>query len=169
MSKQSENCEEKNKEYFDEKKYRTIVVGKDGFKSNDEIQDAINALGEDSVTPEEREELLKHLKASNSLALIIESIGKTKSNEKKSKLISICWEIDLDCTSNFLFFIEQVCSDDFNVALEALTVIENIIQPIDQSILSEAQKMVNEKIKQKPVTIELLRDLQQNLSDRPQN
>lgn len=164
MNKQPESFEEKNQEYFDEKKYRTIIVGKDGFKGNDEIQDAINALGDDEIMAEEREELLKHLKASNPLPLILEAITKAKSHEIKSRLISVCWEIDLNCSDHILFFAELACSDDFNVALEALTVIDNIEFISDNTVLKNAEKIVNEKIKMKPVTSELLMDLKKIIS-----
>lgn len=159
MENSQESFQEKAKEYFDEKKYRTIIVGKDGYKSADDLKDAIDAVGEDNLSSEEREEILRHLKASNPKKEMLKAIDATKSNEKKAKLIAACWEIDMDCTDDFLFFVQLCCSDDFNVSLEALTVIENIDNAVKPEELSKARELVANAIKQQPENADLLADL----------
>jgi len=46
--------------------------------------------------------------------------------ENKKKLLTACWEADLDCTPSINMFVEIVINDDFPIALEALTSIENM-------------------------------------------
>ncbi|HRD39001.1 MAG TPA: hypothetical protein PLC65_10250 [Bacteroidia bacterium] len=166
MENKPESFEEKAKEYFDEKKYRTIIVGKDGYKSNEDLEDAITALVEDKISTEEKEEILKHLKASKAKQALFKAIQTSKSDAKKAKLIAACWEIDLDCTDDFLFFVDLTCNEDFNVSLEALTVIESIENAIPANQLEQAQKQVTAKIKEKPDNIDLLVDLLQIIKDR---
>ena len=169
MKKKPDSFEEENQKYFDEKQYRTIIVGKDGLKSNDDIAEAIEAISEDKIGAEERDELLQHLKASQPKSALLKAINEANSNEKRARLIAACWEMDVDCRDEFLFFVEYACSDDFNVALEALTVVESIENAIGKERLDEAHKIVKEKIKQNPVTINLLHDLAGIIKDRKDN
>jgi hypothetical protein len=166
MKKTPESFNEKAKEYFDEKKYRTVIVGKQGIKNNDDLVEAIEALADNKLTADEREEALKHLKASNPRQALLKAIDEAVSDEKRARLIAACWEIDMDCTKDFLFFVNQACSDDFNVALEALTVIENIENEIGDNELEEAKKIVSAKIKLKTENIDLQVDLLQIIKDR---
>ena len=166
MKKTPESFDEKAKEYFDEKKYRTVIVGKQGIKNSDDLVEAIELLADNKLTADEREEALKHLKASNPRQALLKAIDEAVSDEKRARLIAACWEIDMDCTKDFLFFVNQACSDDFNVALEALTVIENIENKIAPEQLEEAKKIVTAKIKQKSENIDLQVDLLQIIKDR---
>lgn len=166
MKNKPDSFEEENQKYFDEKQYRTIIVGKDGLKTTEDIAEAIEALSDDKIGAEEREELLTHLKASNPKLALLNAIKATKNNAKRARLIAACWEMDMDCTDDFLFFVEQACSDDFNVALEAFTVVESIENAIGKERLDEAHKVVTEKMKQNPATIELLNDLAAIIKDR---
>lgn len=166
MKKTPESFDEKAKEYFDEKKYRTIIVGKQGIKNSEDLNEAIESLADNKLTADEREEVLKHLKASNPRQVLLKAIDEAASDEKRARIIAACWEIDMDCTKDFLFFVKQACSNDFNVALEALTVIENIENAIDTGELEEAKKIVTAKIKQKTENIDLQVDLLQIIKDR---
>lgn len=166
MDNLPESFEEKAKEYFDEKKYRTVIVGKAGIKSSDDLMEAIESIAENKITVEERDEVLRHLKASNPRLAMMKAIDEAESDEKRARIIAACWEIDMDCTKDFLFFVKQACSNDFNVALEALTVIENIENAIPPAELEEAKKLVTAKIKQKTENIDLQVDLLQIIKDR---
>lgn len=166
MDNLPESFEEKAKEYFDEKKYRTVIVGKAGIKSSDDLMEAIESIAENKITVEERDEVLRHLKASNPRLAMMKAIDEAESDEKRARIIAACWEIDMDCTKDFLFFVKQACSNDFNVALEALTVIENIENAIAPAELEEAKKLVTAKIKQKTENIDLQVDLLQIIKDR---
>lgn len=166
MENSPESFKEKAQEYFDEKKYRTIIVGKQGIKNSDDLIEAIESLADNKLTADEREEALKHLKASNPRQALLKAIDEATSDEKRARLIAACWEIDMDCTKDFLFFVKLACSDDFNVALEALTVIENIENEISDKELEEAQKIVTAKIKQKTENIDLQVDLLQIIKDK---
>ena len=97
---------------------------------------------------------------------MMKAIDEAESDEKRARIIAACWEIDMDCTKDFLFFVKQACSNDFNVALEALTVIENIENAVPPAELEEAKKIVTAKIKQKTENIDLQVDLLQIIKDR---
>jgi hypothetical protein len=109
---EQDNFEKENQKYFDEKKFRTIIVGKDGIKNIGDLKDAIDELAEGNLTPEEREELLKKVKASNPEKALLKAVSIIKDRAKKARLISVYWEIGLDCTSDFLFFVKQACEGD---------------------------------------------------------
>lgn len=166
MENTPESFEEKAKEYFDEKKYRTIIVGKEGIKNSDDLIDAIESLADNKLSVEERDEVLRHVKASNPGNVLLKAIEAAEDNTRRARLIAACWEVDLDCTDHFMFFVKQACSDDFNVALEALTVVESIENAIGKERLDEAHKVVTDKIKQNPATIDLLNDLAAIIRDR---
>ncbi len=166
MKNKPDSFEEENQKYFDEKQYRTIIVGKDGLKTTEDIAEAIEALSDDKIGAEEREELLTHLKASNPKLALLNAIKATKNNAKRARLIAACWEMDVDCTDDFLFFVDLTCSEDFILSLEALTVIENIENAIPANQLEQAQKQVTAKIKERPDNIDLLVDLLQIIKDR---
>lgn len=166
MANNDNSFKEDAQKYFDAKKFRTIIVGKDGYKSDDDLSDAITAYAEGGLSTEEREEVLKHLKASKAKKVMLEAITNAANDARRAKLITACWEIDLDCTQEFLFFVDLVCSDDFNVSLEALTVIENIENPIPEKELEQAVKKISAKIKEKPENIDLLVDLLEIIKHR---
>lgn len=147
MAKQKEDSfEEENKKYFDEKNYRTIIVGKDGIKNQDDLREAMEALAEGKLSVEDRDEVLKQLKASNSKQLLLKSAESEKSMAKKARLISACWEIELDCADHFLFFVKQAIEGDYMVAMECLTVIENIESEVPSEELEKAAQLLSNKI-----------------------
>jgi hypothetical protein len=160
MSKQEQDSFEKeNQKYFDEKKYRTLIVGKDGIKNTEELGDVINELMEGKVIPEEREELLNKIKASNPEKVLLKALTTVKDRTKKARLISIYWEIGLDCTADFLFFVKQACEGDYMIAMECLTVIENIENEVPAEQLKEARELLSDKINSNPESAPMLEEI----------
>jgi hypothetical protein len=160
MSKQEqESFEENNQKYFDEKKFRTIIIGKDGIKDTGDLKDAIDEIAEGKLLPEERDELLNKIKASNPEKALLKVVSSVKDKTKKARLISIYWEIGLDCTSDFLFFVKQACEGDYMIAMECLTVIETIENEVPSADLKEAQELLTETLNKNPESTPMLEEI----------
>ena len=160
MSNQEQDSfEQENQKYFDEKKYRTIIVGKDGIKNTEELGDVINELMDGKIIPEEREELLNRIKASNPEKVLLKALTTVKDRTKKARLISIYWEIGLDCTADFLFFVKQACEGDYMIAMECLTVIENIENELAKDQLKKAQQLLSDKLNSNPESAPMLEEI----------
>jgi hypothetical protein len=165
---EQDNFEKENQKYFDEKKFRTIIVGKDGIKNIGDLKDAIDELAEGNLTPEEREELLKKVKASNPEKALLKAVSIIKDRAKKARLISVYWEIGLDCTSDFLFFVKQACEGDYLIAMECLTVIETIENEVSQKDLNEAKELLTGTINKNPDSAPLLEAILTWVEERKQ-
>ena len=130
---------------FDENEYSTIIIGSEGMTKKDtDNADAVTVLVSNKSTREEKDEALKHLKANNAQAFIINAISSTKNPIHKAQIIASCWDTGLDFSKDFQFFISLVCYKDFNVSFEAFTVIQEMESEIDKSSLTLAL----EKLKQ---------------------
>lgn len=115
------------KQLFDDKKFNTIIVSKDGLSKKDsEMADFLDIVISTESTREEKDEALKVIKDKDARKLLIDSIQKAKKNIHKAALIAACWESGLDFSTHYLFFAELVTSADYTCALEAFTVIENM-------------------------------------------
>lgn len=160
MSKQEkDNFEAENQKYFDEKKFRTIIIGKDGIKDTGDLKDAIDTIAEGKLLAEERDELLNKIKASNPEKALLKVVSSVKDKAKKARLISIYWEIGLDCTADFLFFVKQACEGDYMIAMECLTVIETIENKVPDTDLKTAQELLAKTINQNPESAPMLEEI----------
>lgn len=160
MAKQEKNSfEEDNQKYFDEKKFRTIIIGKDGIKDTGDLKDAIDEIGEGKLLPEQREELLAKIKASNPAKALLKIVSSIKDKTKKARLLSVYWEIGLDCTEDFLFFIRQACEGDYMIAMECLTIIETIESEVLAADLKVAQEMLIKRISENTESAQMLEEI----------
>ncbi len=152
------------KKLFNEEEYSTLIIKRDGFnKSENNLADLVEGLLDENKTRAELEEIFSALKKANASEMLIASIKEAQKNSEKALLISACWECGLDFTQHFLFFTELSCSNDFNVALEALTVIESIEGMVDEDTLTKALVYAqNNKSKNQ----DLMADLIGNIKDR---
>lgn len=130
MSKQREEDEEKGlteKDLFDQSQYNTILLSGDTFKSpSQEHANLIAELLTPGLQRAELEERFDRIRKEKLGKLLIDHIQQEQSAPGKAKLLAACWESGLDFTGQLLFFSSLVCHDDFQVALEALTVAESI-------------------------------------------
>lgn len=160
MAKQEkESFEENNQKYFDEKKFRTLIIGKEGIKNTDDLKDAIDEIGEGKLLPEEREELLAKIKASNPAKALLKVVSSIKDKTKKARLLSVYWEIGLDCTDDFLFFIRQACEGDYLIAMECLTIIETIESEVLAADLKAAQELLTARINENTESAQMLEEI----------
>ena len=160
MNKQEkDNFESANQKYFDEKKFRTIIVGKDGIKDTGDLSDAVEELAGGKLIPEERDEVLKKVKASNPQKALLKAISSVKDYTRKARLISVWWEVELDCADDFLFFVKQACEGDYMVAMEVLTVVETIESEVVKDDLKAAKELLTRTINQNPESVAMLEEI----------
>jgi hypothetical protein len=106
-----------------------------------------------------REAIFAQLKEMNAVDMLVNTIKETKDFEQQAILTEACWESGLDFKDHYLFFVTLACSDHFNLAHEAITVLEyNETRPGDDVIQSALQILNNAKSSQ-TVLIEELRSL----------
>jgi len=131
------------KKLFNEEEYSTLIIDREGFsKKQNTNADLVEGLLDKNLTREEYEEIFKKLKDANAHKLLVDSIRSAERVEEKSVLTAACWESGLDFTNHFLFFVELACSDNFQLAMEALTVVENCEGMIDEATLTKALEYV---------------------------
>jgi hypothetical protein len=148
------------KKLFDEKNYSTLIIDREGFnKKQNETADLLGALLDPKITRPESEEIFKSLKEANAQQLLVEAIQSVKTAGEKAILIAACWESGLDFTGHYLFFTELAGSEDFRLAMEALTVVENCEGSLDEKTVNEALRIArngkntNASLKEDLITI----------------
>ncbi|MDO8999099.1 MAG: hypothetical protein Q7W45_04990 [Bacteroidota bacterium] len=154
------------KKLFNEEEYSTLIIARDGFsKKENNAADLLEGLLEKGVTRQESEEIFLKLKESNSVELMINAIKKAERIEEKIILTAACWEACLDFTKHFLFFVELSCNDNFLLAMEGLTVVENIEGTIDEITLTKALEIAqNTKSKNKELVSDLIENIKQRVN-----
>ena len=152
------------KKLFNEEEYSTLIIAREGFsKKENNAADLIESLLEKEITRQESEAIFLKLKESNSVDVMVNAIKKAGRVDEKIILAAACWESCLDFTNHFLFFVELSCDDNFLLAMEGLTVVENCEGTIDEDTLTKALLFAqNTKSKNK----ELVKDLITNIKLR---
>lgn len=152
------------KKLFNEEEYSTLIIKRDGFnKKENNTADLLESLLDKGITRQESEEIFLKLKESNAVDVMVDAVKKAQRVEERIILAAACWESCLDFTNHFLFFVELACSDNLELSLEGLTVVENCEGTIDESTLTKALEIAqNSKSKNK----ELLQALIDNIKLR---
>lgn len=149
---------------FNEEEYSTLIINREGFsKKENASADLIEALLEKDLSREESEALFLKLKTGNADKLLVDAIKKAARVEEKTKLVAACWECGLDFSSHFLLFVELACHDDFQLALEALSVVESSEGVIGEDTLQTAMEIALAAKSKNP---QLVSDLIENLKSR---
>jgi hypothetical protein len=154
------------KKLFNEEEYSTLLIKRDGFsKSQNSSADLLEALLEPNVTRAECEVIFSKLKDANANDLMLDAITCAERIEEKTLLTAACWESGLDFTNHFLFFVELACHDDFKLAMEALTVVENVEGMIDENTLTKALEFAqNAKSKNEALISELIKVIKERVN-----
>ncbi len=152
------------KKLFNEEEYSTLIIKREGFsKKENNTADLLEGLLDKEITRIESEAIFLKLKEMKANAMLVEAIKKADRTHEKALLAAACWESGLDFTNDFLFFTQLACSDDFQLAIEAQTVVENCEGMIDEHTLSKALEIAEaSKSKNK----ELVNDLIENIKQR---
>ncbi|MBL7931133.1 MAG: hypothetical protein JNL60_04505 [Bacteroidia bacterium] len=149
---------------FNEKEFSTLIIDREGFtRKENSTADLIQALLEKENSREEDETIFSKLKEANSQRVIVEAISSAGRMEDKIKLTAACWECGLDFTPYFLDFVALVMQPDFQLALEALSVVESIEGSLDEATLTRALKIAQTV---KSDNKELVKDLIENIKSR---
>lgn len=152
------------KKLFDEKNYSTLIINRDGFsKKENNTADLLEHLLEPGITRSETEEIFLQLKEAKAADMLVSAIKKAERPGERALLTCACWETGLDFTGHLLFFVELACSDDFKLAMEALTVVENCEGKVNDEVLAEALNIVGQS---KTKHEELLNILKNNIKHR---
>ena len=109
--------------------------------------------------------LLFDLKEEKALPALIVAIIEPSNRSYQQVLVSACWESGLNCTPYVKFFAELAVLSDYFVALECLTVIENMVGPFDETQLTEAISMAKEGADNDEEKFDLLNSIWEVLVD----
>jgi hypothetical protein len=80
--------------------------------------------------------LFSELKSTDTIPLMIDALQNNRSAEELKELLACCWQNGLNYNSYLPLFIDLVINEDFLIAFEAFTVIENMYGKIDELIIS---------------------------------
>ncbi|MEK7718803.1 MAG: hypothetical protein AAB347_04225 [Bacteroidota bacterium] len=95
-------------------------------------------------------QLFIDLKHENSVAQLIHEIKNEKDLDILERLVASCWQNGLDYSKHLPFFVQLIIDQEFQIAFEAFTVIENMYGKIDGDI----ESMLLTKIEKSLPTVE---------------
>jgi len=129
---------------FDQRFYNTMYISKaDEEKANAEHVDMMVELLCDSKYKSSRQEIFNFLKKEpKAVELLMRGIVEAKGDKKA--LVAACWESNIDCTRFLPLFAEIVIRDNFEIAMEAITVIEQITGDVTPQQANELLAKVKE-------------------------
>lgn len=154
---------------FNPDNYSTIIVGKEGLtKKQIDLNTLIFSLNESEISNQEKIDILAKIKEQNGKTALLNCINSVDDYSKKAIFVAACWEIGFDFTNEILFFIELACINDYNICLEAITVIQTIENSISHTELNTAIEKVKKVLSQNTNTSLLLTDLINWLNDKKQ-
>jgi hypothetical protein len=120
---------------LDPKAYNTVYISlADENKAKKEQTDIIIELICDDRHKADRVQVLAFIKKEPKAAELLMTAIQEAGPVERKKLLTACWEADLDCTPYLDMFADIVMKDDFPIAMEALTSIENM-----HGVISTAQ------------------------------
>lgn len=156
MTEQEHEGEDKGlspEDLFDKNKFITLLVKGEEFKSaSREHTDLVESLLDPAISRPVLEELYKLVKQEGLGHLLIETSEKEEDPIRKAKLLAACWEIGFDASPYLFLLTKLVYHNDFQVAFEALTVLETIELFSDKVIARDTLQWAEV---QKPVHVEL--------------
>lgn len=152
------------KKLFNEEEYSTLIISRDGMSKKDNTTaDYIEALLEEKNTREENEQIYSKLKEAKAQKMLVEAIRASHKKTDTVKLLAACWECGLDFSEYFLDFVKLSTHEEFQIALEALSVVESCEAPITEQVLTSALEIAEAS---GSAHIELTNDLIDNIKNR---
>jgi len=149
---------------FNEEEYSTLIIGRDGLsKKENNTADLLESLLEKEITRQESEAIFSKLKETNSQKVMIDALNTAQRVSEKTILAAACWECGLDFSPYFLDFVKLAIHDDFQLALEALSVVESIEGVLDEKTLAHAMEIAQSA---KGANKDLVNDLIENIKSR---
>lgn len=131
------------KKLFDKTKYNTLIIGREGFSaSENDLATWLEILFEDNLPRIKAEEVFAKVKESNAVQFMVDTIEQVETVQQKAALTAACWEAGLDMSKHFVFFTGLAINRDFQLAMEALTVLEHCETVPDKATLRIAMDLV---------------------------
>ena len=91
--------------------------------------------------------LLSELKDKESIPVLIAAIQDEKYINERKDLVSSCWQNGLTFNEYLPFFIDLIIQEEFLIAFEAFTVIENMVGKIEEKVIDAEIIKINEALK----------------------
>ena|SRR6218665_1337807 len=139
------------KKYFNSKEYTTAIIGlgqeENAAPVNESKISTLISLLTDPANKDVREEALITLKKEKGGELLLAAIASPKANENRHLLVAACWESEINFSKYLPFFVLLATDDNYLIALEAITVIENMEGPFEPAHITEGIKRLREKQK----------------------
>jgi len=127
---------------FNEEEYSTLIIGREGLnKKENNTADLLESLLEKEISRQESEAIFAKLKETNSQKVMMDALQTANRVNEKTILTAACWECGLDFTPYFLEFVKLAIHEDFQLALEGLTVVESIESVMEEKTLTAALKI----------------------------
>jgi hypothetical protein len=142
-----DHFEKLKQKLFDKKEFNTIIIGGVTEKQNLAFQDLMEDILDPSKSADERNDALQKLKEKKFSAQLFETIRQTEEVSKKTALLAMCWEANLDCSELFLYLVDLICTAEFSLAFEALTILEHAEFSFPESEVRTAKAKLSEKLK----------------------
>ncbi len=122
---------------IDKKFFNTVYISKaDEEKANKDHVEALVELLCDTRYKSSRQEVYAFLKKEpKAVELLMRAIVEATGDKKT--LVAACWESNIDCTPFLPFFTEVAINEDFEVTMEALTVIEQITGEVSPQLATQ--------------------------------
>jgi len=112
-------------------------------------------------------DFLSRIRSTKAPALMARFLADPANAQIRIDLVRACWESNLDYSPHLLLFARLFIAEDFLLALEAFSVIENtcLERPVSQTVLMEVSDLIKNSVPDQPetrqkLTIELLHVLE---------
>ncbi len=111
--------------------------------------------------------LLVDLKNQSYAETIVQLIKKHRNSKDIYRLVSVCWQSRLNFAPHVDLFMELAGNDDYQTALEAITVVENLLDSLDNDTLvklkQKGEVICNNASRTKPLMENLLSYIDERL------
>lgn len=91
--------------------------------------------------------LMSELKDKESVNVLIAAIKNEKYSKDRAALVACCWQNGLIYNEHLAYFIDLVIHEEFLIAFEAFTVIENMYGRIGEEVIDHEVLKVNKALK----------------------
>ena len=102
-----------------------------------------STLKEDSYVKKQLKDVFSQLKISKAVPVLIKGLSHKENQIKELCLFSL-WSSSLDAADYLPPIVQCACKGDYMVALEALTLVENLEGPFSEQDLIESMIFINE-------------------------
>ena len=91
--------------------------------------------------------LLSELKNKESIPAFIAAVKNDKYDSERKELVACCWQNGLSYNEYLPVFIDLVINNEFQIAFEAFTVIENMVGKVEEEVIENETIKINNALK----------------------